>query len=420
MQHARNFTAPIFGYELSPDIPKHEIVKPDYYFQRMDWARREIEPLEVAAQREYSPVPAVWCFAQNSENREVRFNINLGTGQVEGAEGNYPIKLIWNPAGRVWWHRKGLLGCMIEKKPDGSIFTQDGIAVINLWRRFVPHHMEVVKAYLFMEPTLEHNLGATIQIGDRTLPGFVPFDGISLQYDTSDRKMAVGEDWQWANYTNRVHKGNQFLGGRIVGADVNAQMDSPEIWEHVKESSPRILGNWNFPHNAPLNWSGRYSTVGYSDWDLYHRYDSASLQNDWFILDNLYLTLNGNKLTSVDPDDSSTFSQRDPKWYNTLGEMYEDDKNAFDDTTPGTRKRFYNNANVFSEMNRSTDGGEGESGKPDEKGKGYGFSRRGGGWKARYIFDITPYVQKAYNKRFDAEFISVTPSPTRRKSWEEE
>lgn len=414
-QHARNLTAPIFAYELGTDIPEHEVVQPDYYFKKMDWCTRTYEPTNVAAQREYAPVAPIWCFAQNSLNREIKYTINLGDGKVDGVEGNDPIKIIWSPRGRVWWNRKGLLCAMIEKLPDGSTFVQNGIAVINLWRKFLPHHMEVVRAYLFLEPSLEHNLGPFITIGNRNLPGFVPFENIVPLDDQSQRKMDVGESWQWANYNTRIHNANQFLGGRIVGHDVNAQMDAHEIWDKIKEHSPKILGNWEFPRNAPLKWGQRYSTVGYTDWDLYHCYLIAAEQNNYFILDNISVSINGHQINSCDPDDATHICQRSPEWYDALAKMYEDDRNTF---STASNKSFYNNANIIQGMNISKDAGEGENGKPDKRGKGYGFSKRGGGWKSQYIFDITPYVQKAYNTRFDAEFITL-PYGKRKKTWEE-
>ena len=195
-------------------------------------------------------------------------------------------------------------------------------------------------------------------------------------------------------------------------------MDATEIWENVKRDSPKILGNWNFPSNAPLNWGGKSSTVGYTEWDLFHRYSTASVQNRWSLMENMYLSVNGVRVNSIDPDDSTVLHQRHPEWYDILARLYEDDTSTFDNLTPNTRKTFYNNANVFQGINRSVDAGEGDNGVPDPLGKGYGFSRRGGGWKAPYIFDVTAFVQQAYNDRFDAEFITVASSNARKRSWE--
>lgn len=420
MQHARNFTAPIFGFELSSTLPEHHVMKPEFYPQQMDWSTRTFEPLEVAAQREYSPVCAMWCFAQNNQNREVSITLNLGAGHVAGAEGTYPIKIIWNPAGRVWWNRHGLLGCMIEQQPGKENFVQNGVAVVNLWRKIIPHHMQVVKAYLYLEPTLEHNLGEAIEIGGRNVNGFVPFAGIELPYDVSAKKNEINTALYWANYATRPPNSNQFLGGRIVGADVNAQIDAEDIWAKVVVESPKLLGKWEFRGDGPLQWYSKRSTQGW-DWrDIYHVYNPLKTEDDpasgnktieEFMMEGIEVFLNGQKIYSLDPDEPDTLIQRDPKWYEALATLYSD--GSIDSTIEYRR-----NANEFGGMNTAMDAGE-DNGLPNIYGKGFGYSKKAGGWKARNIFDITGEVQRAYETRIDATFKTISPNVERIRTWQE-
>lgn len=393
IQHARNFTAPIFAYHLTSRTPIHHIVRPDYDMRRFDWGRREDEPDNVMFQREYAPTPAITCFAKNSSNREKHV-------QMRRTEAG-PIELIWLPEGRVWWNRQGVLGAGMEFGPgagvgnlfNGNDWTQTGIAIVHLWRKYLPHHMEVVKSYLWLEPVQE-DIFQPIVVRGLMVSNYQPFHGISLQLDDSEKANTIREAKMNAGLYTDI-PGHPVLGYQIPILDA---------WALVTDGSQKLLGAWSFPTAKPMEWEVHKSSEGWTEWDINHTLKSIDQQSEYFMARNLQVSVNGQKISSMDPDNPTSCAQRAKTWYDLVPILYKDGYRINGNTSTVSYCR---NANVFTGLNTTYDHGEGQVGNTDPGGKAYGHSTGGGGRKSPFIYDITQHVRKAYNDRVDVQFETV-------------
>lgn len=393
IQHARNFTAPIFAYHLTSRVPYHNVVKPDFILHETDWGRRIQEPDSVMYQREYAPEPSILCFAKNSNNRE---------RSIQARRSDFsPIELFWLPEGRVWWNKHGLLGVGKEFGEDfgqlfsGNQWSQSAVAVVNLWKRYLPHHMQIVKSYLWLEPVQEDVFAPISLRKGLVIPRFDPFQGVSILTDTSEKSLEIKEAKTNAGiYTD--------IPGRQFG---QYQIPIREAWDLVVEASHKIMGEWSFPTRLPMQWANKKSTQGWTEWDLNHKYLPISKQSELFIARGISVKINGQQVNSIDPDNPSSFAQRSEKWYPLMSLLYKDGSRI---TSQGSDYFSYSrNSNKFDHLNNTRDAGEGNTGGMDPLGKAYGHSSGGGGRKSPYIYDITNQVRQSYEDRIDVNYETV-------------
>lgn len=395
IQHARNLTAPIFAYDLTSRVPVHHIVRNDLNLKEMDWGRRTMEPDNVMMQREYAPSPPIWCFSKNSQNRERYIQLRLNDDGERDVNGT--IQRIWLPQGRVWWHQRGILGAGREwgggAVEEGEGYVQTGIAVVNMWRKYLPHHMQVVRAYIWLEPVTDHYFAPF---------GGHPFEGMdNVEVDQSQTAQDI-----------RQAKLNAGINTDIPGhPNIGYQIPIQAAWDLVETGCEDLMGEFELGGNNPMQWSPRVSKQGWSEYDMNHSYAPAVDQNNYNIARELKLVLNGHDIYNKDENRSNKFSQRNYYWYDRIATLFEDGGYAgFLDTTadPTLERLYYRNKNEFSHLNNRHDFGESDNGLPDRDYKAYGYSSGGGGRKAPFIFDITAQVRKAYDDRIDTHYETIT------------
>lgn len=447
--HTRNLCLPMLAYKLTSGLP-FEVAE---YFDEsvQDIMSRFTEPRHLSIQRYGFREPGSYCFMRNfignlASSDEVSYNImvprwfgddaeagrrvNLESFGIEGLNGYFNgfsppdssgdsdsstnvVYKIFHPNGMGWWRDAGILGAGLqwgnqsngELGSKGKDFKQEGLCLVNFFRRNIPLDKELVACYLRLVPTTALDIGSravkTAGGGRQYTRSNKSFHNVS--FDSEEFK-AIQEDLRKMIWEGKVEDQERIIWqdehqGSLAGFNYIEQNSFGEAYQ----ASKTILGEYNIT----------YTNIFVADNNIYKVTKPPGVANEayfmWQRLDP-EKTLNGHTLDDIrvvvsapnayGNNTTREFStaQRSKEWYGAIFPQFMQGRHSYAQ---------------YGGLGTRLDYDEGGSVDSPNDGRGYGFACSSGGWAKDFrVFNITDIARLAYAQdRFSANYFNkVTQS----------
>lgn len=442
--HARNMVVPMLSYKLVPYLPNDYAEDFDDTIQCI--MSRLTEPHHLTVQRYGYREPGIYCFMRNFKNGAIMLDDKFYTLYIpasiplygslaenvigDSPGGNNRILRVFHPNGMKWWKDRGLLGAGIQwgtpgpvegyvansvRFNEGNGFKQEGMAIVNLFRRNVPLDKEVVAAYLRLVPTFALEMGSSVvrtagggvqnTVGNS---GFVNVDFEDPAYtemlqridkSTFEGQVQYEAYIYWKEEYSRYHEGDPQY--------VPFTYDEVAAFGEAYENTKFFMGEYNFEYqNNFFEDNNKHKVTkppgtGDREFFTWKRWDIEKTK-DGNTLSDLVVSVGAPNIGGKETTAQLATGQRSMHWY----------KDVYTDLIRGLHSKTnvdgLNNRLDYDETGNIDSSGAG--GAEPDSGRGYGFACSSGGWAKDWrVFDITDIVRLAYAQdRFDAKYYSVS------------